>query len=258
MPALIECAEDFSWYRVEHINAPNLGQFCVSEDLTTLEWDAIFTFLIELLTKFDQPDEYASAWKLEEIFINKGIDRVSKIYSLEVQKLYVSEFTLNGKILPPILESITSAKKIVSGLPGGVAVLHGDLCFSNILYEKNINKVTVVDPRGGFSEPSIYGPVIYDVAKLAQSVYGRYEQIVEKEYNLSKNGSNYSLEIDRPKTYDYLENLYRQILKIFNVDEATVKTLAGLLLVATPSLHLDDDNRALALALRGAELLSGG
>jgi len=258
MPALIEYAKDFSWYRIEHIDAPNLGQLCVSESLNTLEWDMVFKSIEKLLTGFDQPDEYAYMHSLEEIFIDKGIARVGDISLLETQKLYLSEFTLNGKTLPPISESIESARKTVSGLTSKITTLHGDLCFSNILYEKNINKVTVVDPRGGFSEPSVYGPVIYDVAKLAQSVYGRYEQIVEKQYVLTKNEDNYTLKINRPKTYNHLEKLYEELIKLFNVDKSTVKILAGLLLVATPSLHLDDESRAMALALRGAELLSEG
>lgn len=257
MPSLVDYADDFSWYKMEYINAPNLGQLCVSEDLTVLEWGEVFSFLNELLTAFDVPGGIASAHTLEEIFIDKGLGRIHDISSLEVRNLYLSKFTINGKTLPPIAESIESAREMVRSLLSRITTLHGDLCFSNILYEKDKNKLTIVDPRGGFSEPSIYGPVIYDVSKLAQSVYGRYEQIVEKQYVLSKDGSSYGLHISKPDTYDYLENFYEELLKTFNIDKFTVKVLAGLLLVATPSLHLDDETRALALALRGAELLSG-
>jgi hypothetical protein len=257
MPPLLDYADDFSWYKMEYINAPNLGQLCVSEDLSFPEWGKVFASIGDLLTRFDVPNEYASASTLEQIFIDKGLNRVHDISLQEVRNLYTSEFTINGKTLLPIAHSIELARNLVGALQSKITTLHGDLCFSNILYEKSKNKLTIVDPRGGFSEPSAYGPVIYDVAKLAQSVYGRYEQVVEKQYALTKNDSNYELKISRPETYECLENLYEELLKTFNVDKSTVKVLAGLLLVATPSLHLDDKTRALALALRGAELLNG-
>jgi hypothetical protein len=46
------------------------------------------------------------------------------------------------------------------------------------------------------------------------------------------------------------------MLETLGLTEYDAKILAGLMLAGTPSLHLDDPNRAVALALNAALLLS--
>ena len=61
------------------------------------------------------------------------------------------------------------------------SVMHGDLCFSNILYDSPGPAHQSHRSRGGSmatGTASLYGDPRYDLAKLAHSIIGRYDQII--------------------------------------------------------------------------------
>jgi len=58
---------------------------------------------------------------------------------------------------------------------------HGDLHFANMFYCFHYDDLVMVDPRG-----EMRGSVFYDLAKLAHSVYGRYDYIDADLYSLTK------------------------------------------------------------------------
>jgi thiamine kinase-like enzyme len=57
------------------------------------------------------------------------------------------------------------------------AVVHGDLCFSNVLFDPQYGKVKLVDPRG-----DVFGSAYYEYAKLAHSALYRYDYIDAELY----------------------------------------------------------------------------
>ncbi|MBR7551215.1 hypothetical protein KC220_21995, partial [Mycobacterium tuberculosis] len=54
-------------------------------------------------------------------------------------------------------------------LPNTVSVMHGELCFRNIMYDMRGRRVKVFDPRGTDSNGnfSIVGNASYDLAKVS-------------------------------------------------------------------------------------------
>ena len=60
-------------------------------------------------------------------------------------------------------------------------IMHGDFCFSNMLFDRRTDSLKLIDPRGfknrseGFS---LYGPWVYDYFKLAHSFVGKYDNII--------------------------------------------------------------------------------
>ena len=52
---------------------------------------------------------------------------------------------------------------------------HGDLCFSNILYQRHANILRMIDPKGAKEEEDIWTDPWYDLAKLSHSICGRYD-----------------------------------------------------------------------------------
>ena len=69
-----------------------------------------------------------------------------------------------------------------------LAIGHGDLCFSNILYSREANLLKLIDPKGALNEEDMYTDVYYDLAKLSHSICGCYDLF--KNY-LEKNGFDY-------------------------------------------------------------------
>ena len=82
-------------------------------------------------------------------------------------------------------------------------LFHGDLVFSNIIYEPNKENIKIFDPMG-----NIYGHWVYDLAKIGQCVLGNYDLIDSEMYIKEKN--YYKLfSIDR----EFIENLFFQTFK---------------------------------------------
>lgn len=60
-------------------------------------------------------------------------------------------------------------------------IIHGDLCYSNILYNFKKNTIKLIDPRGltlNGKEKSIYGSQFYDIIKLGHSAAFGYDLIL--------------------------------------------------------------------------------
>ncbi|MCR5879219.1 phosphotransferase [Phenylobacterium sp. J367] len=86
-----------------------------------------------------------------------------------------------------IAEQLASAMDLRSGRRE--VAMHGDLCFSNLLWDSRNRRIKAIDPRGAVDRaPTLHGDLRYDLAKLAHSVVGRYDQIIAGRYALSADG----------------------------------------------------------------------
>ena len=81
-----------------------------------------------------------------------------------LDELYADYFTL--------YENVAARTKCLD-----VAVGHGDLCFSNILYDRDARELHFVDPKGALLPDEMYMDAYYDVCKLSHSVIGGYDFI---------------------------------------------------------------------------------
>ena len=93
-------------------------------------------------------------------------------------------------------------------------IIHGDLCFANIMVDSNLSFIKVIDPRGKFGSYDIYGDFGYELAKLFHSVDGKYDFIIKDlftvQYDIQKCAVDYQIK-DRVRDYD----LYQLFLSVF-------------------------------------------
>lgn len=59
-----------------------------------------------------------------------------------------------------------------------MSVSHGDLCLSNIMFDIKEGEFKFIDPRGASIKDELYIDEYYDLAKLSQSILGKYESII--------------------------------------------------------------------------------
>ena len=64
-------------------------------------------------------------------------------------------------------------------------IIHGDLCFANIMVDTNLSFIKVIDPRGKFGTYDIYGDFRYELAKLFHSVDGKYDFIIKDLFDVN-------------------------------------------------------------------------
>jgi hypothetical protein len=85
-------------------------------------------------------------------------------------------------------------------------VMHGDLCFSNLLYDSRVRRIRTIDPRGMISDkPSLYGDLRYDLAKLAHSIWGLYDQLIAGRYAVTEHDHDFTLSFEPIPAQPWLE-----------------------------------------------------
>ncbi len=136
------------------------------------------------------------------------------------------------------------------------AIVHGDFCFSNILYDSRTRRIRVIDPRGLIGgKASIYGDLRYDLAKLAHSIVGRYDQIVAGRYRVQAAGTDYSLQFEDNPAQAWLQaGLGDLVVDGCNgLDPAVRAVMTGLFLSMLP-LHADRPDRQQAFLANAMRL----
>lgn len=111
------------------------------------------------------------------------------------------EWEINGVVVPSLLQIAEEMDEEIDKDSSVYAtMMHGDFCFSNILYDFKSKSIRVIDPRGLDLEgnQSIYGDVRYDVAKLAHSVLGMYDYIIGGNFTYNE-FEDYKVELKLPQ-----------------------------------------------------------
>jgi hypothetical protein len=164
---------------------------------------------------------------------------------------------LNGKKLagwPKIQDAIAARVKKLSAKPRG-QIIHGDLCFTNILYDPVSRLFKFIDPRGSFGESGIYGDGRYDIAKLLHSLDGGYDFFIHDMFRLERDGDKLQLQQFFPATRAAVLGAFKKIFSThYDFDE--VRTLEGLLFLSMCPLHKDHPARQFAMFATGLRILN--
>lgn len=198
----------------------------------------------------------------KEMYLSKTIARLKQLKSNpEFAAFFSKSFQINGiwmlsidrliEEMPGILE-----KGVLNEPQPNFHVIHGDLCFSNILVENNHGFLRLVDPRGRFGRYDIYGDERYELAKLMHSMDGEYDYIVENMFAIEVDGMQIALEMPG-KTGD----VYKIFCDVFadRINQtAALKLIESTLFLSMIPLHSDYPNRQFAMLARGLQLWEEG
>ena len=140
---------------------------------------------------------------------------------------------------------------------GKETVIHGDYCFSNILFDSSNYNFKLVDPRGRLNnEPTIYGDPRYDIAKLRHSIAGFYDFIVHGLFRLKENKTGFEYEIKTSVDYSILEMIFNKYAELNGYNPQEIKFIEGLLFLSMIPLHKDNFSRQKVFYLKAIELLN--
>lgn len=151
-----------SCYEMERIDLPSLREMFVFYDNDPNVWEKIGSQLLQLVRLMRQ--EVGVQWSntFWKSVVQKTKDRSGGIFSE-----FYSDFEREVAV-------------VCDGIPN-CNVFHGDLCFSNILYDFDRSSFKLIDPRGDF-----YGSWLYDLAKLNHSFVGMYDVVDTEMYVCSE------------------------------------------------------------------------
>lgn len=154
-------------YTMELIKYPSLRDFYLfissdKEDYINI-FNSLFNFLsISLVNRDIIKENY-----LEKIY-TKTVDRANNLL-IKHDKNIVNDF-------------LDDFRKIIFTSFDKPCIMHGDFCFSNILYNIANNDFKLIDPRG-----EIFGSHYYEVAKIMHSVLFDYDFIDAELYSIDSN-----------------------------------------------------------------------
>jgi len=248
-------------YRVEYLHHLPLSDLYVFGRLPKVVWRAVFRALDEWVSACAEhfPEE-----PLREIaatvplYREKTLERLERFEASTGTSLD-TPWTFNGRLLPSLREiAETAAAAVPAPDMSDIRVIHGDLCFSNVLYDFRTHQVKLIDPRAlnGHGEPTIYGDRRYDLAKLHHSVVGLYDFIIAGQYRLEC-GPGYRIDFDvsrEPRIREIQEEFLATRFGGLSLCEAASLPISILFFLSMLPLHADQPRRQMAMMANALRL----
>lgn len=255
-----ETAEDRAHIELEYYAYPTLSEVYIYEEYGDQFWTTVVQRLGALLMAFSRRRIKIAPASCANFYSAKLLGRLSdaRLQSSDLARLLdLPSLRLNGKqirgvsrLFDDLTEALADLSRRVEG-----AVVHGDLCFANILLEPLNKTIRLVDPRGSFHEVGIFGDSRYDAAKLWHSVDGHYDAIINDMFNVKVSGDVLEFDCFKPRTR---EHVLRQLEAIIPASSTRreVRIIEGSLFLSMLPLHADHPRRQLAMLMSGLAILN--
>ncbi|WP_254761523.1 phosphotransferase [Natrinema marinum] len=268
LPRLYDWSTDVQdpYIEMEYIGYPSLSDLQLYGSHGDHIWDNVFHRLFDMLAEFRQFKVESSSSviqnSLKEIYLAKTRRRLSALHdSGRADAMFEAESVcINGRSYPDVSTILEEIEDLVYSVglldQEEFSVIHGDLCFPNILYDPRNGILKLIDPRGEFGEFTIYGDPRYDVAKLRHSVAGHYEHLINGRFSASYDPESASIDYeiyttDRQKAR---KSHFDALLEERDgISLKTVKLVEGLLFLSMVPLHADSPSRQQCMLAQGIE-----
>ena len=268
-----ELGETKRWMDLELYDYPNLGMYLLGQ-YQMKSWSRVFGQLSNILTSWSYTYP-RSTWSKEEIrkaAYDMYITKTEREYQAFVdgwhnsfECLFADQFRSHNLILnkkeyllfevvwPQIKKYIE--KNMLDFIP---TMIHGDCCFSNILYGEGKSILRFIDPRGSFGKQGIYGDIRYDVAKLYHSVDGTYEAFINDKFELYSSGNVKELKVNDRHARSEIHYAFDEFENIFfpQYNQKQIKIIQGCIFIGMCARHYDSLTRQHAMYLTGIRLLN--
>ena len=250
------------FYELEYLPHLSLNELFVHGNLPPSFWRRTFGLTDRLLESFRTAVDLKPAeldridQDFRQLVVDKTAQRLAEFAAASGDST-AQPTALNGQVLPPLAEIVARCQEASLALPARPGVAHGDLCFSNILYDSRSNALKLLDPRGinARQEASTLGDLRYDVAKFTHSVIGLYDHIVAGQFTLAESHPlDFTLEIHLDGSQRQVQQGYREHVKLLGLGCDDVLPLVVLLFVSMLPLHADNPARQRALLANALRL----
>lgn len=241
---------------------PTLQELYLSGEVNLEDWRCIIEKLFILHKDFERYKKSVNKKLLLWLYFDKTCERLAELKAQNIywEKILTHGFEkINGKKYLSILSLKKDIKNFVDLLceNGEETIIHGDYCFSNILFDSSNYVFKLIDPRGRLnSEATIYGDPRYDIAKLRHSIVGLYDFIVQDLFKLEESQEGFAYKIFTTSNYNTLTEIFDKYTKINGFEPKEIKFIEGLLFLSMIPLHKDNFNRQKMFYIRALELLN--
>ena len=262
-PRIVSRTEQDDQVRIiqEYYGYPTLAELYLYGDIPVDVWQSILQHVFRVQAVFRSHTGTLSPEDIRQVYLDKtlgrieGLRRQSPFWEELLQRETIifngqklCNMPLLGKILEERIGELVNSAEIT--------VIHGDFCFSNILFDLNNQIIRLIDPRGSFGQPGIYGDARYDIAKLRHSVCGMYDFIVGDIFEVREQNGEFVGEIYATSVNHLVSGWFDSLVAQvgYNVDH--IRLIEALLFISMTPLHVDYPKRQLMMYLTGLNLLN--
>lgn len=261
------CRDGKHFLELEYYPYNDVGSLMVEKDFRTNKhlWREIFNRLKDILKEFHSHTTAGKKRCFEKMYIEKTLNEYKKLKQtfLGFEKICGADMlVINGRVYKNFEGIWPQIEPLVKKMFGAsFTAIHGDLCFSNILYNLDKNgRVTLklIDPRGDFGQTSYLGDYRYDLAKLFHSFDGGYEYIIRDSFSLrcEKNILDFEFTNDHRREIEKIffeifgtADFFSDHIKEFNI-------LQGLIFIGMCARHYDSLERQKIMYATGVKILN--
>ncbi|WP_047249534.1 phosphotransferase [Chromobacterium subtsugae] len=236
--------DDQFFYKLEYLYHPTLTELFVFGDQPKTVWRRIISSCFDFVEQCAaiRPEQKADS-KFYHQLVEKNKERLVDFiehnprFSQTIADSEGREFVL--------IDLLDRCHQLINP-ESSLSFVHGDFCFSNILFDFRKNDIRVIDPRGMSFDGEItsYGDIRYDLAKLLHSAIGKYDFIVSDLFSVSDDGYHLSLNI--PQQMTVLDDLVKARLSVMGFSVNEILAITCTLFLSMLPLHYDKPQRQLA------------
>ncbi|MDR5735937.1 hypothetical protein QCE47_26830 [Caballeronia sp. LZ025] len=254
LPNLIEVGSgEQIFYSLEYLPLAALNELYVFGCLPEKVWTKIFRACDTFFTASGKlpvpPEARLDRQELDALYRGKTLSRLEK-FGAETGVSLRDSWIINGEPVPGLMDMAEEASSAVLASTRHVsAFIHGDFCFSNVLFDFRGGKVKLIDPRGlnSSGELTVFGDFRYDVAKLAHSVLGLYDFIIAGRWDGAIEGRKVRFELPMQATHEVRDVFASTLFRGRTPAEWDCYPIMVLLFLSMLPLHADDERRQAGL-----------
>lgn len=252
---------------MEYYSYPALNDVYLYGNLDLSVWKRVFQAIGNVVRqmhshRFQPVDEGQLARRMRTMYEEKTRARLEPVLEDPRFARFCSDWvTINGEtymgvgrcleVLPQLAEAVDMYSIDF------FTVIHGDLCLSNILYDRRNSFIRIIDPRGDFGEVGIFGDMRYDLAKLCHSLEGDYDFMVNGliDSKWTADGFEFAPQLDdRHRSVKQL--FHKWFVSDFGEYYNQIRLIESLLFLSMVPLHADRFQSQETFLARGLEIFN--
>lgn len=254
MPYGLKVDEQGASYSMERLLVVDMGQQWINGGFSSTD----FSRLLDDLTVFLGARKRRSCTRerarshFDRLYVEKPRHRQEDLRSGKMVA-YLEDMLRNGTSFRSLSDLMSCYLDLVMSyrnqLPDYECIGHGDLCFSNILYDKRIRLIRLIDPKGASNEDELYMDPLYDYAKLSHSVLGGYDFIANGLYDILVD-TELKLRLQTPEPdFAAYADIFVSKLEHCGINMKQQRLYEASLFLSMLPLHLDRPRDLLAFTL---------
>lgn len=253
--------EERASYTMERLHMTDIAIRWVHSAISTEEFrkllKKIFYFVDSRQTKSISKTEYIQI--LNSLYLDKIDERMEILKRHQLFSCfanYIKSSTIYDNIDEIVIEYKHLYKEIVEKMEMEyISVIgHGDLCFSNMLYNKETSTLKLIDTKGAIEESQIWTNPYYDIAKLSHSICGKYDFFNSGMFDIKLNSDlKFELTIDFDNRA-YIE-IFKEYLEKSGYNYKMIRVLEASLFLSMLPLHMDFPQKVFGFLLNAINIL---